>query len=128
VGASNDQGKRARYSNYGQGIDLVAPSSDFGRGGITTTDLSLPDRGYSLESAYMGNFEGTSAAAPLVAGVAALMLSVNPELAWAAVRDLLRSSSEKIDLQGRTYQDGYSLQYGHGRVNANQAVLTAQQA
>jgi subtilisin family serine protease len=128
VGASNDQGKRSRYSNYGPGIDVVAPSEDEGRNGVTTTDISQPDRGYSLATAYVPNFSGTSAATPLAAGIAALMLSVNPNLTWAEVRDLLRSTAEKIDQQGGTYRDGYSLHYGYGRVNAHQAVLAAQAA
>ncbi len=40
---------------------------------------------------------GTSAAAPTISGVAALMLSANPELTWRDVRDILRMSARKID-------------------------------
>jgi len=126
VGASNDQGRRSQYSNYGRGIEFVASSSDGGRAGITTTDVSLRNRGFNLRRAYTSDFGGTSSATPLAAGIAALVLSVNPSLTRLQVRDLLRATAEKIDARGGNYRDGYSLQYGYGRVNAYQAVRHAQ--
>ena len=126
VGASNDQGRRSSYSNYGRGLDFVAPSSDRNRAGITTTDISLRNRGFNLRGAYTDDFGGTSSATPLAAGIAALVLSVNPSLTWQEVRVILRSTAEKIDPQGGNYRNGYSLQYGYGRLNAYQAVLRAQ--
>jgi subtilisin family serine protease len=128
VGASNDQGRRSQYSNYGEGIQFVAPSSDrdSGRPGITTTDVSLRKRGFNPRSAYTRDFGGTSSATPLAAGIAALVLSVNPALTRAQVRDILRATAEKIDAQDGNYQDGYSLQYGYGRLNAYEAVKRAQ--
>ena len=86
IGASNDQGMRSAYSNFGPGIDLVAPSSDGDRAGITTTDLSRRNRGFSLNSAYTDSFGGTSSATPLAAGVAALVFAKNPALSWVEVR------------------------------------------
>ena len=130
VGASNDQGKRARYSNFGVDLEFVAPSSDpdEGRQGITTTDVSRKNRGFKLHSAYTDDFGGTSSATPLAAGIAALVLSVNPELSRNQVRDILRSTAEKIDPTGGNYKAGYSLQYGYGRLNAHRAVLKASTA
>jgi subtilisin family serine protease len=126
IGASNDQGKRCAYSNFGPGIDLVAPSSDDGRAGITTTDLSRRSRGFSLNTAYTDDFGGISSATPLAAGSAALVLSKNPALSWAQVRDILRNSADKIDLAGANYNaQGFSLEYGYGRVNAHKAVQQA---
>lgn len=128
VGASDDQGKRSQYSNYGRGIDFVAPSSDPDRNrtGITTTDISLRNRGFNLRGAYTYDFGGTSSATPLAAGITALVLSLNPSLTWREVRSILRSTAEKVDQQSGNYQNGYSLQYGYGRLNAHQAVLRAQ--
>lgn len=127
VGASNDKGRRSKYSNYGQGIAFVAPSSDEDRGrpGITTTDVSKRNRGFALRSAYTDDFGGTSSATPLAAGVGALVLSVNPRLTWQQVRDILTSTADKIDPSGANYRAGYSPQYGYGRVNAHAAVLAA---
>ncbi|MFL5732855.1 MAG: S8 family serine peptidase [Chloroflexia bacterium] len=127
VGASNDQGVRAQYSNFGKGTAFVAPSSDpaLGRLGITTTDVSIPNRGFNLKSGYTNGFGGTSSATPLAAGIAALVLSVNPSLTWSQVRTILRSTAEKIDAQHGNYHNGISPQYGYGRLNAFQAVKRA---
>jgi subtilisin family serine protease len=129
VGASNYLGVRAGYSNYGKGLAFVAPSSDSDDGktaGITTTDVSLRNRGFNLADDYTDSFGGTSAAAPLAAAVAALVLSVNPQLTRTKVRDILRNTADKIDAGPGEYTKGYSIHYGYGRVNARAAVEAAQ--
>jgi subtilisin family serine protease len=69
---------------------------------------------------------GTSFAAPLAAGVGALVLSINPHLSALDVRQILRSSCDKIG--GVAYDDrGHHPDYGHGRVNAFRAVTHALQ-
>ncbi|MGH9839912.1 MAG: S8 family serine peptidase [Blastocatellia bacterium] len=125
VGASNDRGKRSGYSNFGPGMDFVAPSSDRGRQGITTTDLSNRNRGFNLTSSYTDRFGGTSSATPLAAGVGALALSANPALTADEARNILRGTAEKIDTAGGAYSGGFSLQYGFGRVDAEAAVRKA---
>lgn len=125
VGACNDRGVRSAYSNFGEGLDLVAPSSDDRRQGITTTDVNLPGKGYSA-GAYCDDFGGTSSATPLAAGVAALALSANRSLKWDEVHDLLTSTADKIDAARGAYRKGYSLKYGFGRVNAEAAVAEAE--
>ena len=133
VGASTNQDRRSNYSNYGQGIDFVAPSSG-GTRRIETTDIQ-GSNGYNSNPGTSGDyceaeddsgFGGTSAATPLAAGVAALMLSVNPSLTAAEVRKILRETAIKIEpLNGRYDANGWSEQYGYGRIDAAQAVLTA---
>lgn len=126
IGASDNMGTRAYYSNYGEGIDLVAPSSG-GTKGIFTTDVSIPGRGYNTgkvgsgdaEGLYTNSFGGTSSATPLAAGVAALILSLNPILTWDRVRKYMCDTADKICMDcGGRYIDGYSIYYGYGRVNA----------
>ena len=126
VGACNDRGKRSKYSDRGKGIQFVAPSDDPDRSrqGISTTDVSIKNRGYS-KTLYTRDFSGTSSATPLAAGVGALVLSVNPSLTWKQVRSILRSTADKIDFGGGTYKNGYSIHYGYGRVNAFEAVKRA---
>lgn len=126
VGASNDQGKRSEYSNRGKGIQFVAPSSDPDRDrqGISTTDVSIKNRGYT-KGPYTNDFGGTSSATPLAAGIGALVLSVNPSLTWKQVRSILRSTADEIDSAGGTYTRGYSIHYGFGRLNAFEAVKRA---
>jgi subtilisin family serine protease len=126
VGACNDRGRRSSYSNFGAGIDIVAPSDDDDarRQGITTTDVHLRGKGYS-SGVYCDDFGGTSSATPLVAGVAALVLSANPRLTGREVRDVLTATAEKIDRPNGGYRKGFSLKYGFGRVNAEAAVESA---
>ncbi|MCA9631505.1 MAG: S8 family serine peptidase, partial [Myxococcales bacterium] len=115
VTAVDDQGLKAYYSNYGPAVDIAAPSNG-GLNGITTT--AAPDR-------YTNAFGGTSSACPFASGVAGLVLSANPELTAAEVRDILRASASKIDPVWGQWQDGFSPFYGWGLVNAYVAVRMA---
>ncbi|MFA6235153.1 MAG: S8 family serine peptidase, partial [Bacteroidota bacterium] len=98
--ASNDI--IAGYSNYGQTIDISAPGSD-----ILTTDL---------EGRY-APFFGTSASAPFVTGVAALVLSQHPRFGPEEVRGILIASAEDLGTQG------WDERYGSGMLRADRAVL-----
>ncbi len=112
VAASTDQDVRASYSDFGPEVDVCAPSSG-GKNSITTTSVG----------GYTDLFGGTSAAAPLTAGVAALLLSVNPNLTWSEIRDILCQSADRIDQENGKYDsNGHSDWYGHGRVNAHKAL------
>ncbi|MCX6257953.1 MAG: S8 family serine peptidase, partial [Bacteroidia bacterium] len=70
---------------------------------------------------YFGNCEGTSFATPIVAGVAALVLSVNPCLEPQDVKYILKSTTDPV-IDADNYPNGV----GTGRVNAYNAVLAAQ--
>lgn len=70
---------------------------------------------------YHDLFEGTSSACPLVAGICALVLGVNPELTAADVRQIVRATARRIGA-GTDYQNGHSTDFGHGCVNAEAAV------
>src|SRR5260370_29454118 len=72
----------------------------------------------------MVDFGGTSAACPLAAGGGALVLSADPALKAADLRDLLHHSCDKIG--GVTYDaTGWNMFYGYGRINAQRAVSNA---
>jgi subtilisin family serine protease len=92
-------------SNYGPDLDVLAPGVL-----IHTTDI----RGAGGFSAgdYTSNFNGTSAACPFVAGVAALMFSVNNSLTNTAVRTLMLESCDDL---GAPFWDPDT---GWGRLNA----------
>jgi subtilisin family serine protease len=101
--------------------------------GIWTTDRSGAD-GYnsghpSLGDAagdYCNSFGGTSASCPGVAGVAALVLALNPDMRWQEVKELLRSACDPIGEAPGEYDDqGHSAHFGYGRVNARRAVELA---
>ncbi len=126
VGASNSLDKRSYYSNFGEHLTVCAPSSGAPGRPITTTDR-LGSKGYSSEGAYTHDFGGTSSATPLVAGIAGLILSYRPHLTAEEVKEVLVSTAEKIDEDNADYDiNGHSVWYGHGRVNAYQALLSLQ--
>lgn len=127
ITASTDQAKLAWYSNVGPEASVCAPSNG-GVRGIFTSDVSIPERGFNIGVAASGgkdglqtnDFGGTSSATPLVAGIAALMLSVDPTLSRQAIRETLQNTAEKI---GSGYKaNGHSNKFGFGRVNAGKAV------
>jgi len=98
--------------------------------GIWTTDRS-GQKGYNVGVAadgdpggqFTNSFGGTSSACPGAAGVAALVLSVNPGLKSQEVRDLFKRACDRIDPQGGNYDAaGHSAKYGFGRLNARTAV------
>jgi len=69
---------------------------------------------------YTGRFGGTSHSCPVVAGVAALVLSVNPNLTPQTVCNVLTNTAEKVG--GYAYNNGRCDEMGYGRVNAKDAV------
>ncbi len=127
VGASNNFDRHIDYSNTGKALDLVAPSGGFldqdgGTLNITTTDRTGPE-GYAPGN-YTDTFNGTSSATPLAAGVAALLLSVEPSLNYNQVRERLEETADKVGVDTGTYDSaGQSPLFGYGRVNAYRALL-----
>src|SRR5690606_30182781 len=93
VAATNRSGGRAYYSNYGNVVDLAAPGGDVrvsGSNGILSTlNTGTTTPGSDTYAFY----QGTSMAAPHVAGVAALVLSVNSALTPDGVESLLKSTA-----------------------------------
>lgn len=131
VAASNSCDVKSNYSNFGDAISICAPSSGAGGWGILTSDVTDPAggaaRGYAT-GAYTYDFGGTSSACPLVAGIAALVLSVAPQLTAAQVKKLLESTARKIGKATDYDANGHSRLYGYGCVNALAAVRAALRA
>jgi subtilisin family serine protease len=133
VGSITNEDTRAFCSQYGDGIDFVAPSSGETLR-IEPTDVCgafghhpQPD-GDDCKAVDASGFGGASSATLLAAGVAALMLSVNNYLTAEQVRAILRDTCEKIDQANANYNGrGWSAQYGYGRINAAAAVKRAQE-
>jgi subtilisin-like proprotein convertase family protein len=144
VSASTSRKTRSAYSSWGRQICVCAPSDNWddlgqttpaGRG-ITTTDNEGvgPGSDFTSGSRFTDRFGGTSSATPTVAGVCALVVSANPSLSGLDVRQLLQQTADK-DLQivtdtpvnepGAFDNTGFSLWFGHGKVNAFHAVQAA---
>jgi subtilisin family serine protease len=141
VGASTDEDSRADFSNYGAHLSFLAPGAGTDSFWITTTD-NEDDRispgfnvGGEFGSDFAGGkytrwFGGTSASCPIAAGVAGLVLSVNPRLTATDVRILMEHSCDQVSPDDAQY-DGItskSFKYGYGRINAHTAVLAAQES
>ena len=124
-------GKGAPYSEDCSANVVSAPSNSATKDNpyqIVTTDL-MGEAGVSRTDCST-TFGGTSAAAPIVAGVVALMLSARPALGWRDVQAVLIHSADAIDAESATWQRNgggllYSHTYGFGRVNASRAVELA---
>ncbi len=153
VGASTDSDTRSSFSSYGPDMEFIAPGAGAGSAGIATTDNEDGNEywadGYNQEGfnvnprepwisygpdidpggKYTGYFGGTSASCPIAAGVAGLVLSVNPRLTATDVRILMEHTCDRVSPDDARYDGitGKSLKYGFGRVNAASAVKAAQE-
>ena len=130
VGASTDSGLPAGYSNTGPEVAMVAPS-DGGAQGIFTCDVSLPNIGFNTGSdssggadgLYTNAFGGTSAAVPIAAGVAAILLSVRPDFTVKQLINVMQQTADKIvaDVDA----NGHSDLVGAGKINLFAALQAA---
>ena len=112
TGGFSADGRRSTYSAAGASLWVVAPAGEFGvdHPAMITTDQMGADRGYvliprGLSAGAEGNplgdytsiFNGTSAAAPMAAGVVALLLETQPELTWRDVKHILARTARPLD-------------------------------
>ncbi len=101
VAAVDQQAQRAEFSNYGSYIDVAAPGVD-------------------IPSTYIYNeyaaLSGTSMACPHVAGLAGLILSVNPKLSNEDVRAIIHNTAVDVGPTGK------DTEYGHGMINVANAL------
>lgn len=168
VGAMNASGHKASYSSTGSSIWVTAFGGEYGSDepAIITTDQQNCNYGYSrtvLASAtefqkgevkenedcnYTHTFNGTSSAAPMISGIVALMLEVNPNLTARDIKHILAKTSRKVadpnfstsfpfnysrvfNLDGYTYEQdwitnaaGYHFHnhFGFGLVDGDEAI------
>ncbi len=129
VSALDARRQIARYSNTGAQIAVAAPGGDVSQ---STTGSGAPDGVYSdlatfdpngVRQPSFGGMNGTSMAAPHVAGVMALMRYVNPGLTVAQVDALLEQGALSDDLGTA----GRDIDFGWGLINARKAVDAALQ-
>lgn len=152
VAALASNGAHTNYSNKGANLLVSAyggaiTSDGYSDASIFTTDIFGCAKGKSLSfespppsqtyhrlnncGQYTAYMNGTSAAAPMVSGVVALMLEANPNLTWRDVRYILATTARKNDptnidwiRNGAGYWVNHN--YGFGAVDAYSAVKKAQ--
>jgi hypothetical protein len=145
VGAVNRWGDPASYTSPGSGVLVSAPGGDYDSRTNWMTALAGGRRG--SQACHDATY-GTSFATPVVAGVLALVLEVNPTLSWRDVQGLLAATSRVFHPYGRSVDDNpenrststrddewtrnraglwHSYRYGFGVVDAEAAVNRARQ-
>jgi subtilisin family serine protease len=144
VSASTSRKTRSAYSSWGKQICVCAPSDNWddlgqisppGRGIMTTDNEGVgANSDFTPRSRFTDRFGGTSSATPTVAGVCALALSANPALTARQIRQILQDTADKdlslmtdtpVNEEGGFNNEGFSLWFGHGKVNAFRAVQEA---
>ncbi len=125
VSAVGADGSRAPYSNFGATIDVAAP------GGNTAQNLDQDEYVDGVLSTHHASqyvfMQGTSMAAPHIAGVVSLMLAANPTLSPADIDALLAGTHPATPLSAcrDLGSPGRDDIYGHGLIDAEQAVIAA---
>ncbi|MDN3514074.1 MAG: S8 family serine peptidase [Candidatus Brocadia sp.] len=104
VSATTSSDTIASFSNYGDWIDISAPGSSI----ITTNNGG----GY-------GDWSGTSFSSPLSAGLAALILSINPSLTNTQVVSIMENNADDLG------NPGFDSYYGYGRINVYKSLTAA---
>ncbi len=135
VGGCNRSDERKRIGDasseawwgacFGPDVDVVAPCLE-----MATTDR-LGNDGYSMAD-YFDRFNGTSSATPVVAGLAALLISLRPAMSNTDARRLIERTCDKISPALYPYQNvpgkpsgTWHAEVGYGRVNVERALLAA---
>lgn len=111
VGATDKDDKITFFSNAGQHVSVSAPGFDV---------LSTMPTFFGIGKEYQ-LMSGTSMAAPHVAGVAALLKSVDKSASPKEIKQVLEQSADDLGAPG------FDELYGHGRVNAGKAVALMMQ-
>lgn len=148
VGAMTSIKRKAGYSNWGEKLTVTAPSDNFHElKGLPGFGEDADYVGLDIVAAIggpdprYGNFGGTSAAAPIVTGVVALMRSVNSKLTPADIIEILQRTADrknfpdqKLDIPNDPNVQGFgaefdgagrSIIFGAGKVDAAEAVRAA---
>ena len=131
----NYKDERAAISELGANLWVCAPTK-----GIFSLATGIPQPGILTTSngdRYVANFSGTSASAPIVSGVIALVRAANPNLTWRDAKLILANSARKNDAGNTGWQEGalkygsttdrysFNHEYGFGVVDAGAAVTLA---
>ncbi len=110
VGASDPWDRRAPWSSYGPGLDLLAPGVD-----IWSCWMTYTTPGGTVYPGY-AKLAGTSFAAPFVTGAVGLLAAARPELMDTDFQRILRESADDVGPLGRDAETGW------GRLNAAAAL------
>lgn len=113
VGATNSSDQRTSFSSYGAWVDLAAPGESILSAVSNTNNIPVSKLTSKILDNKLAYLSGTSMASPMIAGVAALLLTVAPSLSPDSLDYFLKQSADRLD-------PGSGL--GWGRLNAYRAI------
>jgi serine protease len=116
VGAINNFDDQTPFTNFGNSLDLVAPT------GTVTTDISGPEGNDPGD--YSSVFGGTSSACPVAAGIAALVVTVAPEKTGTEIGQLLIDSARPAPFAVPD-ANGHDPVFGYGIIDPPEALKVA---
>ncbi|WIF94035.1 S8 family peptidase [Caminicella sporogenes] len=111
VGAIDKYGGIAKFSNYGEAVDIVAPGVN-----IISTTIEMKGSIGNEEEGYYAVNNGTSFSAPYVAGVAAVYKLLNPGAKSGQIKHAITASA--VDIK----EDGWDEKSGYGKLNMKKAI------
>jgi len=110
VAATDNNDMKASFSDYGETIDISCP-------GVNILSTVIRDQDFNLNS-YMAA-DGTSMAAPIVSGVAAMVKAKNPDFTPAEIKQALMETADNIE----SVNPAYAGLMGAGRINSFAALM-----
>lgn len=114
VGATDSQDQIASFSRQGPWVDVSAPGHE-----VVSTTSANDEEQINFGGVLVSIKSGTSMAAPIVAGLAGLMLSARPDLTPPEVEGLMKTTARDLGIAGP------DIIYGAGRIDAAAAVAAA---
>jgi len=131
VSATNAEDRLAQYSNYGPSVCVAAPGghgSPWDENDILSTMpnyyVKLNGSPYFISLNY-GYIAGTSMSCAMVSGLAALLLSIEPNFNPHELREIIEQSADKVGEYVYYIETGKSHELGYGRINCFSALVLA---
>ncbi|HIE10220.1 MAG TPA: hypothetical protein EYP62_01235, partial [Kiritimatiellae bacterium] len=125
VSGLSNYDRRSWFADFGPPVEAMAAA---GGGSLALATTDRRGSGGYADGDYYFEWEGTSASAPIVAGIAALLFCRHPDWTALQVRRALVESCDPTDWRAQAYtNEGKSLEYGFGRANAHAALLYEQE-
>ncbi|MCL1945546.1 MAG: S8 family serine peptidase [Chitinivibrionia bacterium] len=123
VSRSNEYGVLSSGSDFGSNLDIMAPGDRILAPDLMGAEGSNNHNGEANEN--YGYRSGASFSAPIVSGVAALILAANPTLTVDEIYQIITQTAKKTGDESMYDANGFSLRHAYGLIDAGNAVRRA---